>query len=101
MGCCGWASAAGAPVAALSSSACMLFLLPVLLLVKIILISSHCSILSIPSHVFCQYTSELSTGRMDPRVGLGRVRSRFLPDFGGSGQHFGFLDYFNGRVQEK
>ena len=36
---------------------------------------------------------ELSTGRMDPRVGSGRVgsgRVTILPDFGGSGQHFGF-----------
>ena len=29
--------------------------------------------------------SELSTGRMDPRVGSGRVT--ILPDFVGSGQH--------------
>ena len=29
-------------------------------------------------------TSELSTGRMDPRVGSGRVT--ILPDFGGSGR---------------
>ena len=33
-------------------------------------------------------TSELSTGRMDPWVGSGRVT--ILPDFVGSGQHFGF-----------
>ena len=38
--------------------------------------------------------SELSTGRMDPRVGSGRVT--ILPDFGGSGrvvQHFGFFSF--------
>ena len=29
-------------------------------------------------------SSELSTGRMDPRVGSGRVT--ILPDFGGSGR---------------
>ena len=29
------------------------------------------------------YNAELSTGRMDPRVGSGRVT--ILPDFGGSG----------------
>ena len=35
--------------------------------------------------------AELSTGRMDPRVGSGRVT--ILPDFGGSGQHFGFYSF--------
>ena len=34
---------------------------------------------------------ELSMGRMDPRVGSGRSgRVTILPNFGGSGQHFGF-----------
>ena len=36
--------------------------------------------------------SELFTGRMDPRVGSGRIT--ILPDFGGrvgSGQHFGIF----------
>ena len=45
--------------------------------------------------------SELSTGRMDPRVGSGRVgsgRVTILPDFGGSGrvglgQHFRFFSF--------
>ena len=35
------------------------------------------------------FTTELSTGRMDPRVGSGRVgpgRVMILPDFGGSGR---------------
>ena len=39
---------------------------------------------------------ELSTGRMDPRVGSGRVgsgRVTILSDFGGSGQHFGFFSF--------
>ena len=40
--------------------------------------------------------AELSTGRMDPQVGSGRIT--ILPDFGGSGrvgsgQHFGFLSF--------
>ena len=40
--------------------------------------------------------SELSTGRKDPRVGSGQARSgrvTILPDFGGSGQHFGFFSF--------
>ena len=40
--------------------------------------------------------SELSTGRIDPRVGSSRVglgRVTILPDFGGWGQHFGFLSF--------
>ena len=41
---------------------------------------------------------ELSTGRMDPRVGVGSGRVTILPDFGGSGrvgsgQHFGFFSF--------
>ena len=45
-----------------------------------------------------QSDAELSTGRMDPRVGSGRVT--ILPDFGGSGRVstsdflFFFTDYF-------
>ena len=47
------------------------------------------------------YESELSTGRMDPRVGSGRVGSGRVGsghDFAGfwrvgSGQHFGFLSF--------
>ena len=35
--------------------------------------------------------SELSTGRMDPRVGSGRVT--ILPDFSGSSQNLGFLSF--------
>ena len=43
------------------------------------------------------YHSELSTGRMDPRVGSRRVGSGH--DFAGfwrvgSGQHFGFISFF-------
>ena len=46
-------------------------------------------------------TSELSTGRMDPRVGSGRVGSgrvgsrfgRILAGRVGSGQHFGFFSF--------
>ena len=41
--------------------------------------------------------SELSTDRMDPRVGSGRVGSRFcrmLAGRVGSGQHFEFLSFF-------
>ena len=37
------------------------------------------------------FKKKLSTGRMDPRVGSGRVT--ILPDFGGSGQHFGFFSF--------
>ena len=42
-------------------------------------------------------SSELSTGRMDPRVGSGSGHEK-LPDFGGSGQvgsgqHFGFISF--------
>ena len=33
---------------------------------------------------YSMHRSELSTGRMDPRVGSGRVT--ILPDFGGSGR---------------
>ena len=46
------------------------------------------------------FESELSTGRMDRRVGSGRVGSgrilsRILADSGrvGSGQHFGFISF--------
>ena len=35
--------------------------------------------------------AELSTGRMDPRVGSGRVT--ILPDFGGSGQPSGIFSF--------
>jgi hypothetical protein len=35
--------------------------------------------------------AKLSTGRMDPQVGSGRVT--ILPDFGGSGQHLGFISF--------
>ena len=41
--------------------------------------------------------SELSTGRMDPRVGSGRVgsgRVTILPDFGGSGRVGSALQIF-------
>ena len=46
-------------------------------------------------------TAELSSGRMDPRVGSGRVgsdrvgsgRATIFPDFAGSGQQFGFLSF--------
>ena len=46
--------------------------------------------------VSCTDQSELSTGRMDPRVGSGRVGSGH--DFAGfwrvgSGQHFGFFSF--------
>ena len=51
------------------------------------------------SEQICQrlvYNTELSTGRMDLRVGSGRVT--ILPDFGGSGrvgsgQHFGIISF--------
>ena len=46
--------------------------------------------------VFDQFSTELSTGRMDPRVGSGRVGSRFCRIWVGrvgSGQHFGFLNF--------
>ena len=39
--------------------------------------------------VGCVFIPELSTGKMDPRVGSGRVGSGWvtiLPDFGGSGR---------------
>ena len=61
---------------------------------------------SIHSSLFCLVylndIAELSTGRMDPRVGSGRVgsgragsgRVMILPDLGGSGQHFGFFSFF-------
>ena len=41
--------------------------------------------------------TELSTGRMDPRVGSGRVGSRFCRILAGrvwSGQHFGFISLY-------
>ena len=37
--------------------------------------------------------SELSTGRMDPRIGSGRIGVKILQEFGGSGQHFGFFSF--------
>ena len=46
------------------------------------------------------YHTELSTGRVDPRVGSGRVGSGrvticwILADRVGSGQHFGFLSFY-------
>ena len=42
------------------------------------------------------FETELSTGRMDPPVGSGRVESRFcriLAGRVGSGQHFGFFSF--------
>ena len=58
---------------------------------------------SMAIHVICSYISrtELSTGRMDPRVGSGRVGSDRVGsghDFArfwrvGSGHHFGFISF--------
>ena len=50
----------------------------------------------------CDITTELSTGRIDPRVGSGRIGSGQIGsghDFAGfwrvvSGQHFGFMSFF-------
>ena len=48
-------------------------------------------------HFSVDHAAELSTGRMDPRVGSGRVGSGHgFAGFWrvGSGQHFGFLSLF-------
>ena len=53
---------------------------------------------NITSYLRLYFTSELSTGRMDPRVGSGRVGSGqdfagFRAGRVGSGQHFGFFNF--------
>ena len=57
---------------------------------KMFLVSKH-------EQITAYFIPELSTGRMDPWVGSGRVT--ILPDFGGSGrvgsgQHFEFLIFY-------
>ena len=52
--------------------------------------------ISVPVRNFGTAMPGLSTGRMDPRVGSGRVgsgRVTILPDFAGSGQHLGFIPF--------
>ena len=59
------------------------------------LYSSTC-VIPITAHLLTVGPAELSTGRMNPRVGSGRVGSRFcriLAGRVGSGQHFGFFSF--------